>query len=98
MISVLPLRFARITGTSPQNSQINWRQAPNGDAFGANGEAISSVFNVAAAEDSAGRGAQRSAHAKIGIWRMRVFSCQLRGGNQGFIFAHSRASRYAPQF
>src|SRR6266481_563693 len=30
MISVLPLRFARITGTSPQNSQINWRQAPHG--------------------------------------------------------------------
>src|SRR3981081_2281757 len=29
-ISVLPLRFARITGTSPQNSQINWRQAPQG--------------------------------------------------------------------
>src|SRR5712664_3525278 len=29
-ISILPLRFARITGTSPQNSQINWRQAPQG--------------------------------------------------------------------
>src|SRR5229473_2276898 len=29
-ISVLPLRFARITGTSPQNSQISWRQAPQG--------------------------------------------------------------------
>src|ERR1700730_1340830 len=29
-ISVLPLRLARITGTSPQNSQINWRQAPQG--------------------------------------------------------------------
>src|SRR5215472_18089519 len=30
MISVLPLRLARITGTSPQNSQISWRQAPQG--------------------------------------------------------------------
>src|SRR5882724_12953687 len=30
MTSVLPFRFARITGTSPQNSQINWRQAPQG--------------------------------------------------------------------
>src|SRR4029077_1104067 len=30
MISVLPLRLAMITGTSPQNSQINWRQAPHG--------------------------------------------------------------------
>src|SRR5207247_2999009 len=30
MVSVLPLRFASITGTSPQNSQINWRQAPQG--------------------------------------------------------------------
>src|SRR5467141_267561 len=29
-ISVLPLRLARITGTSPQNSQISWRQAPQG--------------------------------------------------------------------
>src|SRR2546429_3954213 len=28
--SVLPLRFVMITGTSPQNSQINWRQAPQG--------------------------------------------------------------------
>src|SRR5882762_7674479 len=28
--SVLPFRFARITGTSPQNSQINWRHAPQG--------------------------------------------------------------------
>src|SRR6267378_1045830 len=30
MISVLPFKFARITGTSPQNSQINWRHAPQG--------------------------------------------------------------------
>src|SRR5229473_2969661 len=30
MDSVLPFKFARITGTSPQNSQINWRQAPQG--------------------------------------------------------------------
>src|SRR5712692_8365710 len=30
MISILPFRFAIITGTSPQNSQINWRQAPQG--------------------------------------------------------------------
>src|SRR5260370_41158235 len=29
-ISVLLLRFARITGTSAQNSQISWRQAPQG--------------------------------------------------------------------
>src|SRR6266403_226372 len=30
MTSVLPFKFARITGTSPQNSQINWRHAPQG--------------------------------------------------------------------
>src|SRR5437667_12701532 len=29
-ISILPFRFARITGTSPQNSQMSWRQAPHG--------------------------------------------------------------------
>jgi len=67
MISTRPFRFAMITGMSPQNSQINWRQAPagrregigvsddgnsiepasafadgfeNGDALGANGEAV----------------------------------------------------------
>src|SRR5881398_2213223 len=28
--SVFPFRFARITGTSPQNSQMSWRQAPQG--------------------------------------------------------------------
>src|SRR6267142_1512238 len=30
MTSVLPFKFARITGTSPQNSQITWRHAPQG--------------------------------------------------------------------
>src|SRR5262249_12626479 len=30
MISVLPLRLERMTGTSPQNSQMSWRQAPQG--------------------------------------------------------------------
>src|SRR5882672_9954040 len=30
MTSVLLFKFARITGTSPQNSQINWRHAPQG--------------------------------------------------------------------
>src|SRR5712664_3172669 len=30
MTSVLPFKFARITGTSPQNSQISWRHAPQG--------------------------------------------------------------------
>src|SRR5439155_24190226 len=30
MVSVLPLRLARITGTSPQNSQMSWRHAPHG--------------------------------------------------------------------
>src|SRR6267378_1608839 len=31
MISVFPFRLERITGTSPQNSQINCRHAPHGD-------------------------------------------------------------------
>src|SRR5215813_8777016 len=30
MISVLPLRLESMTGTSPQNSQMSWRQAPQG--------------------------------------------------------------------
>src|SRR5205814_5584971 len=29
-ISVLPFKLARITGISPQNSQISWRHAPQG--------------------------------------------------------------------
>src|SRR6266581_105979 len=64
----------------------------DGDAFGANGEAVSGVFNVAPAEDSAGRGAQRSAHAKIRVRRMRVFPCLPCGRNQAFILAHANAS------
>ena len=28
--SILPLRFVRVTGTSPQNSQMIWRRAPQG--------------------------------------------------------------------
>src|SRR5262249_60942240 len=30
VVSVFPFRLERITGTSPQNSQINWRHAPHG--------------------------------------------------------------------
>jgi len=30
IVSVLPLRLPRMTGTSPQNSQMSWRQAPQG--------------------------------------------------------------------
>jgi hypothetical protein len=30
IISLFPFRFAKITGTSPQNSQISCRQAPHG--------------------------------------------------------------------
>src|SRR5262249_36246440 len=30
MVSVLPLRLDMITGTLPQNSQMSWRQAPQG--------------------------------------------------------------------
>src|SRR6202030_3503259 len=31
MVSVLPFKLERITGMSPQNSQMSWRQAPHGD-------------------------------------------------------------------
>src|SRR5712692_2820537 len=37
----------------------------DGDALSADGEAISCIFNVATAKDSAGRSAKRGTHAKI---------------------------------
>ncbi len=112
MISTRPFRFAMITGMSPQNSQISWRQAPqggvrasvsvttdeNGDALGANGEAVGCVLDVAAAKDSSRSGTKRRANAKVGVRRMRVFPCLPRGRNQSFIFAHANVPWHAPKY
>src|SRR4029077_9841336 len=64
----------------------------NGDAFGANREAVSSVLDVAPAKDSAGGGTKRGTHAKIGIRRMRVLPRLPGCRNQSFIFFHPIAS------
>src|SRR6266849_4322656 len=64
----------------------------DGDAFGANGEAIGGVFNVAPAKNSAGSGAERGPHAKIGVRRMRVFPRLPGRRDQSLIFAHAIAS------
>src|SRR5260370_34296988 len=64
----------------------------DGDAFGAHSEAVSGVLNIASAEDSAGRGTQRGAHAKVRVRRMRVFPRLPGNRNQGIVFAHAIAS------
>src|SRR6266481_867302 len=64
----------------------------NGDAFGAHGEAVGRILDIAAAKNSSGSGAQRGAHAKIRVRGMRVFPRLPRGRNQGFVFAHTMAS------
>jgi len=70
----------------------------NGDALGANGEAVGSVLDVAAAKDSPRSGTKRRANAKVGVRRMRVFPCLPRGRNQSFIFVHANVSRHAPKY
>jgi len=60
----------------------------NRDAFGANGKAVSGVFDVTAPKNPARSGAQRGPHAKIGKRRMRVFPRLLGRGNQSLVFAH----------
>src|SRR5260370_2301656 len=70
----------------------------DGDPLGANGKAVRGVLDVAAAKDSSGGGAERGAHAKIRIWRMRVFPRLPCGQNQSFIFAHAYASLDASKY
>ena len=51
----------------------------DGDALGADGEAVGGVFDIATAENSAGSGAERGANAKIGVRRVGVLA-RLPGG------------------
>src|SRR5437899_13010015 len=45
----------------------------NGDAFGAHGEAVGRILDVAAAKNPSGRSAQGGANAKIRVRRVGVF-------------------------
>ena len=54
----------------------------NGDAFGANGEAVGGIFDVATAEDSAGSGVKGGANAKIRKRRVGIFARLQRGFDQ----------------
>src|SRR5258706_6163671 len=64
----------------------------DGDALSADGEAISGVFHVATAEDSAGRGAKGGTNPKIGIGRVGIVARLLGRANQMVILAHAMAS------
>ena len=46
----------------------------DGGAFGADGQAIGSIFHVTAAEDAAGCGAKGGADSKIGVGSMSVIA------------------------
>jgi hypothetical protein len=46
----------------------------NGGAFGADGQAIGSIFHVTAAEDAAGSGAKGGPDSKIGVGSVSVFA------------------------
>src|SRR5487761_45328 len=60
----------------------------NGNALGANCEAVAGVFDVAAAENAAGFRAHSRAHAKLGKRRVGMFARLARRSNQFFLFAH----------
>src|SRR5260370_20580478 len=70
----------------------------DGDPLGANGKAVRGVLDVATSKNSSGGGAERGTHAKIRIWRVRVFPRLPRGQNQNFIFAHAYASWGASKY
>jgi len=64
----------------------------DGDALGANCEAVGRVFDVAAAEDSPGSSSEGSADSKVGIRRVRILACLAGRGNQNVVFAQAMAS------
>src|SRR6266849_5067208 len=64
----------------------------NRNAFRADGQAIGRVLHVAAAKNSAGRGAHGGADAKIRVRRVRIFARLLRCSNQKLMFTHAMAS------
>ena len=62
MVSVLPLRFDMTTGTSPQNSQISWRQAPHGGVSVSVSVTTAMASNLRSPSLMALKMATRSAH------------------------------------
>src|SRR5690348_5626987 len=61
----------------------------NGDAFGAEREAVAGVFDVAAAIDASGFGMNGGAHEKFGERRVRVFAGGARGGDELVFVNHN---------
>jgi hypothetical protein len=59
------------------------------DAFGANGQPVGCVFNVASAEDATGRGAKCGADAKVRVGGVRVFARLFRNANQMIEVGHA---------
>src|SRR3984893_13658720 len=70
----------------------------NRDALGAQRQAVGGVLHIAAGENSARFRAHRSANAKVGIGRMRVFSSSPRGRNQRVVFTHGRSLIAVPSW
>src|SRR5260370_24600633 len=64
----------------------------DGNAFGANREDVSGVFDVAQAKDSAGSRAKSGAYAEIGIRRMGILSRLLGRDDQMIVLTHAMAS------
>src|ERR1700730_1398046 len=64
----------------------------NSDTFGANGQAIRCIFDIAAAEDSSGGRAKSGAYPKIRIGRMGILARLLGCGDQMIVLTHAMAS------
>ncbi len=68
----------------------------NGDAFGAEGESVGGVFDVASGEDAAGFGAHGGADAKFRKWSVGVFTGGAGRGDQLVVGGH-RGIMYSNQ-
>jgi hypothetical protein len=53
-----------------------------GGAFGADGQAVGGVFDVAATEDTAGRGTKCGAYTEVGVGSVSVFAGLFGDGNE----------------
>src|SRR3954462_10641961 len=62
----------------------------DGDAFGANSEAVGGVLYIAAAEDAAGGGAESGAYAEVGVWGVSVLARLFGDGDQVIVIGHAR--------
>ncbi len=72
-------------GNSIESTFALGNSLENRDSLGAQGQTICCIFYVAAGKDLSGFGAHRSAHAKIGIRRMRMLARSACRCNQFFI-------------